>query len=129
MSSGDRLKDGVTAVLVVVLVVLAALAPWAAAAPGGGEPLRQGVAVTVAGRRLVLVAARNVAGRPGDRIGKNVADLRARRCRRRDRDRQAGDEGRHSGQDKGSMHLARLFGGESGGIVQGSHSPPLARDG
>jgi len=50
-----------------------------------------------------LIAAGNVAGRPR-LIGKDVADLRARG--RRKRDRRSGDKGRKTGQGNGSKHLA-----------------------
>ena len=59
---------------------------------------------------LLLTAARNVAGWPR-LIGKDVANLRARG--RRKRDRRSGDKGRKTGQDYGSKHLAALT-GESG---------------
>jgi hypothetical protein len=51
-------------------------------------------------------ATGNGAGRTRRGIGKNIADLRARR--RRKRDRQGGEQGRKTGQGNGSKHLARL---------------------
>src|SRR5581483_8797994 len=54
---------------------------------------------------LLLTAARNSARRPR-LIGKDIADLRARR--RRERDAGGGDKGRKSGQDGGSQHLAAI---------------------
>jgi hypothetical protein len=60
---------------------------------------------------LLLVAAGNVAGRARRGIGKDIADLRARG--RRKRDRCGGKQGRKTGQGNGSKHLAALK-GESG---------------
>ena len=57
-------------------------------------------------RLLLLPATRNTAGRARRRIGKDIADLRARG--RRKRDRHGGNKGRKTGQGNGSKHLARL---------------------
>ncbi|MET3838272.1 hypothetical protein ABIE49_000350 [Bradyrhizobium sp. OAE829] len=60
---------------------------------------------------LLLVATRDRAWRPQRRIGKNIADLRARG--RRKRDCRGGHQGRNTSQGNGSKHLAALK-GESG---------------
>ena len=72
---------------------------------------------------LLLIPAWNSPGRARRRIGKNIAYLRARG--RRKRDRRGGYEGRETGQGNGSKHLAALA-GEFGArdIVQ--TYPPLA---
>ena len=59
----------------------------------------------------LLIAARDGARRPQRRIGKDIADLRARG--RRKRDCRGGHQGRKTGQGNGSKHLAALK-GESG---------------
>ena len=95
--------------------------------PGGGTPCPGGGRFGVGNRRprgssgtsssssgmllLLLIAAGNGARRPQRRIGKDIADLRPRR--RRKRDRRGGDQGRKTGQGNGSKHLAALT-GESG---------------
>jgi hypothetical protein len=58
----------------------------------------------------LLIAAGDIARRPR-LIGKDVANLRVRG--RRKRDRRSGDNSRKSGQGNGSKHLAALT-GESG---------------
>ena len=60
---------------------------------------------------LLLAAAGNIAGRTRRRIGKDIADLRARG--RRKRDCRGGHQGRKTGQGNGSKHLAASK-GESG---------------
>jgi hypothetical protein len=58
----------------------------------------------------LLIAPGDIAGWPR-RIGKDIANLRARG--RRKRNHRSGDKGRKTGQDNGSKHLAALA-GESG---------------
>ena len=53
---------------------------------------------------LLLIATRDIAGRTQRRIGKNVADLRARGRRKRSHRRD--EEGRKTSQENGSDHLA-----------------------
>ncbi len=65
----------------------------------------------IVGRRLRLAAAGNIAGRARRRLRKDIADLRLRR--RRKRERCSGYQGRKTSQGNGSKHLAALT-GESG---------------